>query len=479
MKRMYGGQSGIWMNVGSFQTGSGLGIGTFWVSLLATLYLSACSNGASGPPAVPRAVVSDGGGTTPIKHVIVVIQENRSFDDFFATYPGADGTTTGYEKLTSGKRAVTLREVPLTKACDFEHVYRKYLVAWDNGKMDGFNLEGANGICNDKALGPYQYVDPKDIAPYWSMAKQYVLADHMFQTQGSGSFTAHQDLIAGLTAIDAQKTELLVDFPTKAPWGCDAPQGVKTDLLVYEGTYLKWEQNAGPYPCLTYATLRDLLDAKHVSWKYYSPPVVGGSGATWNAYDAIKAVRYSDEWGTNVTSSNLVFFSDVKKGKLPKVSWIVPDGPDSDHPTDRSDTGPSWVASIVNAVGKSKYWKSSAIVVLWDDWGGFYDNVPPPEIDHYGGLGFRVPAIIISPYALGGGTTPYVSHTQYEFGSVLKFIEQTYGLGSLHTTDQRATSIGDAFDFTQAPRPFQVISAKYGVEYFLRKPPSYKPVDTE
>ncbi len=130
-------------------------------------------------------------------------------------------------------------------------------------------------------------------------------------------------------------------------------------------------------------------------------------------------------------------------------------------------------------MGSSKYWNSSAIVVLWDDWGGFYDNVAPPLIDHWGGLGFRVPAIIISPYALGGGSTPYVSKTRYEFGSVLKFIEQTFSLGSLHTTDERANSLLDCFDFMQKPRPFETIPSKYDLQYFLHKPPSYEPVDTE
>ncbi len=318
---------------------------TVKLPLVAALFLNACSGPIASPSLSPK---EQGAGTgtpsSPIKHIIVVIQENRSFNDFFATYPGADGATTGYEKLSTGEKAVQLKEVSLTKACDFGHAYERFLIAWDKGKMDGFNMEGANGICNNRVLGPYQYVDPRDIAPYWTMAKQYVLADHMFQTQGSGSFTAHQDLVAGLTAINQQQTEVLVDFPTKAPWGCDAPKGVKTSLLVDEGSFLKYESNAGPFPCLTYPTLRDLLDAKSVSWKYYSPPVVGGSGATWNAFEAIKAVRYGNEWGTKVTDSNLKIFDDIKKGHLPAVSWIIPEGPDSDHPGNKSDTGPSWVA---------------------------------------------------------------------------------------------------------------------------------------
>lgn len=121
----------------------------------------------------------------------------------------------------------------------------------------------------------------------------------------------------------------------------------------------------------------------------------------------------------------------------------------SDHPASGADQGPLWVTRVVNAVGKSKYWDSTAIVVLWDDWGGWYDNAPPQRLN-YTSLGFRVPMIVISPYAKGG----YVSHTDYDFGSVLKFVEETFNLGSLDTSDASANSIADAFDFSQRPRAF-------------------------
>ena len=154
---------------------------------------------------------------------------------------------------------------------------------------------------------------------------------------------------------------------------------------------------------------------------------------------------------------------------------------DSDHPGGHHDTGPSWVASIVNAIGESSYWNTTAIVVVWDDWGGFYDHVPPPFFDTWGGLGFRVPMLLASPYARE--TAPshpgYVSHTTYEFGSILKFVEQNWNLGTLGATDERAASLIDCFDFTQAPRTFTHIPAKYSRSYFLRQPYSYKPVDTE
>jgi phospholipase C len=463
---------------------------TLAAALIAAFGLASCSGGstpARSGAALPQQLLpasgSGSGGSNYISHVVVVIQENRSFDNFFATFPGADGTTYGYMKTASGTdEYVPLQKVNLQEKCDFGHSYHTVPVDYDNGAMDGFGMEGGSKKCPGKAgTAVYQYVDPTQIAPDWDIAEQYVLADAMFQTQGSGSFTAHQDLIAGSTIINQPTdTKSLVDFPTHRPWGCDAPKGTKTSLLIAKGSILKDEYGKGPYPCLTYETLRDLLDAKGVSWKYYSPPEPHGTGSLWNAFNAIQAVREGPEWTTNIAKTN-VFFSDLTGGTLPSVSWIVPDNANSDHPISHSDTGPSWVASIVNAVGESSYWDSTAIVIVWDDWGGFYDHVKPPFFDSWGGLGFRVPMMVVSPYARE--TYPsqpgYVSHTQYEFGSILKFIENVWGLGSLGTTDARATSIIDCFDFTQPPRAFTAIPSTYDKSYFLHQKPSYKPVDTE
>ena len=454
---------------------------------IATLGTASCASssvGGTGGATLPRQTspAPRGSSSSYIQHIVIVVQENRSFNDFFATFPGADGTTTGLMKNGTGDTTVQLKKVDLSESCDFGHGYHGFLNNYDGGKMDGFAL--GNGKCHGDVTAAYQYVNPQQIQPYWTMATQYVLGEHMFQTQGSGSFTAHQDLIAGATIINApQNTKSLVDDPTHTPWGCDAPHGTKTSLLYWNGSSLEFQPDRGPFPCLKYVTLRNLLDAKSVSWKYYSPPVQGGEGALWNAFDAIYAVRYGSEWGTNVTNSDTQIFTDISKGQLPAVSWVIPDRPDSDHPDPGpdGDTGPSWVASIVNAIGESSYWQTSAIVVVWDDWGGFYDNKRPPFQDHFGGLGFRVPMIVISPYAreASPSTPGYISPTQYEFGSILKFIENTFGLGSLGTTDKRATSIVDCFDFTQSPRKFTQISSKYSRSYFKHKRPSDQPVDTE
>lgn len=449
-------------------------------ALLLILGTAGCA-GAGHIAGGPQIAVPASGGSGKIEHVVIVIQENRSFDDLFATFPGADGTTVGRTQEGSVYGYVPLKMSALKERCDLRHSYNHYLSDYDDGKMDGFNSEGGSGHCPDKATAPYQYVDPKQIQPYWDIAQRYVLADHTFQTQGSGSFTAHQDLIAGGTTIDPSQNTSLVDNPSGTPWGCDARAKTVTSLLEAVSSKLEFEYHKGPFPCLTYATLRDVLDAQGVSWKYYSPPVIGGEGAIWNAFDAIQAVRYGPEWGVNVTDSNLQFFTDVSSGSLPAVSWVVPDRQNSDHPGSGGDTGPSWVASIVNAVGESAYWNSSAIVIVWDDWGGFYDHVAPPFQDKWGGLGFRVPMLVVSPYdkrgqSSGGG---YVSKTQYEFGSILKFVEDTFGLSRIGTTDVRANSIADCFSFSQKPRRFSPIQASYSRRYFERQRPSLQPVDDE
>jgi phospholipase C len=484
--------------------------------LFAGAAIAAC--GGVGSPGGPSGGLIPGGrspgGSTPIKHVIVLIQENRSFDNFFATYPGADGASTGQAAAMpspiasscAAKNQPVITQpttVPLTKVSlvgagfpnnfgadnDLDHIYDPgYVTELDNGKMDGFDLVrfGANGVGPQaECTYAYQYVDPKDLKPYWDIAKQYVLVDHMFDTQGSSSFTGHQDLIAGGTAVNYESSQYgdnsVIDNPYNMPWGCDSPPGTITALITTAGQYLP---TSGPSPCFTYKTIRDQLDAKKISWKYYTIAPNKGRGGIWNAFDAIDAVRHSSEWHSHITTSPNVIFRDIRVGKLPSVAWITPDAFNSDHPAEYlkvgrklvpEDNGPSWVASVVNAIGKSKYWNSCAIVILWDDPGGFYDHEKPAFYDNQGGLGFRIPMLIVSPYAQA-----HVEHTQYETASVLKFIQDNWGLGSLPATpDARASSIGNALNFSQSPRPFQKIRSKYSESFFLHQKPSGLPVDTE
>jgi phospholipase C len=440
-----------------------------------------------------------------IQHVIIVIQENRTFDNLFATFPGADGTKTGLAKCVvsascpKGNHVVRLKPQRLDNL-DLPHGHGDFLREYDQGKMDGFNQVniGGQGQLAPPSLYPYQYVYPNEIAPYWDMAKQYALADHMFQTQGSGSFVGHQDLIRGSTSLN--DNESFTDEPSSPNgiWGCDSTPGnsspgvpiTHTSLITKKSGYLQGE---GPFPCFgpSYRTLRDALDFSHVSWKYYEPKWTAKNGGSstawlWSAFDAIKAVRYGPEWGVNVngptTTPETAILNDAASGNLAAVSWVVPDYENSDHPQDPAkigdrlapDRGPSWVASIVNAVGEGPDWDTTAIVVIWDDWGGFYDHETPPQLD-YQGLGFRVPMLLISPYARQG----YISHTQYEPASILKFIENNWGLQRVGTNDVRATDIGAMFDFTQKPRKFAKIPATYSKDFYLNEKPSGKPVDTE
>jgi phospholipase C len=423
--------------------------------------------------------------TYPITHIVLIVQENRSFNNLFATFPGADGTTTGLERIGHGKKAkqvpINLTEVNLADHRDLNHVYSAYKTAYDNGNMDGFNRIKRETTKQEEGVLPYQYVNPDQIQPYWTMATEYALADHLFQTQGSGSFTAHQDLIRGGTEIDS--TESLIDDPTSsAAWGCTSPPGTKTSLIT---TSLKLEERKGPFPCTnafpssgsSYETLADLLDGANVSWKYYTPaPKSFTTGALWNGFLVINSLYTNkSEWSERISSPQTNVLKDIANGNLPAMSWVIPDALNSDHPGYKSDKGPSWVASVVNAIGASSYWNSTAVIVVWDDWGGFYDSVAPSPLDTQGGPGFRVGMIVASPYV----PPNEISHTVYGFGSIIKFIEQTWNLGSLGTTDATSTSISNMFDFTQKPRRFKTVPAKYSRAFFLHQKPSGLPVDTE
>jgi phospholipase C len=251
-----------------------------------------------------------------------------------------------------------------------------------------------------------------------------------------------------------------------------------------------YEKKLGPFPCtkdfpdsgIHYTTLGTTLDAADVSWKYYVPAFTkSGPGALWNAFAVIAGVYSGTEWRTNISTPETNIFNDITNNKLPAMSWVIPDGANSDHPHYTKDTGPSWVASVVNAIGNSSYWNSTVIIVVWDDWGGFYDPVPPAKLDKQGGPGFRVPMLVISPYTAfnSTGKSPYISQTVYGFGSIIRYIEETFGLPSLGTTDATSNSMSDMLNYKQKPRPFNTISSKYSRSYFLHQKPSGLPVDTE
>lgn len=441
----------------------------FRLALTLAVTLDACGGGGSSSPA-PLPPLPPPQPGTHFSHIVIIIQENRTFDNFFATFPGADGTTVG--KTHNGTRR--LHKANLYSAINPNNHYRYWKQDCNPGLQGQCRMNGFDTVPIGSTPGTYvyQYVDPAQIRPYWDMAKQYVLADHFFQTQGSGSFTAHQDLIRGGAEINS--TQSLIDLPTQTPWGCDAPPGTVTSLITRTNQYLP---GAGPYPCLSYRTLRDLLDAKDIPWRYYTPAVGQNLGGNvWNAFDAIAAVRNGPQWSTNVAFPETKVFVDIDRDTLPGISWVIPDFGNSDHAGKSSDKGPSWVAQVVNAIGQSPAWKTTAIFILWDDWGGWYDHVPPPGKRRFGGLGFRVPLIVVSPFAKAG----YISSSDYEFGSIVRFIEDNWSLGRLGTTDESSADFtNDFFDFTQQPRKFRTIKAPDSKAYFMQERPSNKPVDDQ
>ncbi len=441
-----------------------------WISA-AAFALTACTGGSPPATGTIPTQMNPGTASSPIKHVVLLVQENRTFNNLFATYPGTTGTTTGKERVAGKTVSIALTETSLLDKSNLRHTYPAYHTAYRAGNMDAFNLIKYQATGKPEGKAPYQYVNPAQIAPYWFIAQTYAIGDKMFPTQGSGSYTAHQDLIRGATDINSSQS--IIDDPTGQPWGCPAPSGTVTSLIT---TSLKYLPNQGPFPCFTYKTLQVLLDNAGVSWKYYTPAWQGNTGGIWNAFLSISSVYGNQsEWNAHISQPETSIFTDISNGALPAMSWVIPDGYNSDHPAYSSDTGPSWVASVVNAIGQSQYWNSTAIVIVWDDWGGFYDPVKPPKLDKQGGPGFRVPMLVVSPYVPQGEIT----HTVYEYGSILRFIEDTFALGRLGTTDSTSTSIGNAFNFNQSPRQFISIPSQHSKEFFLHQKPSGLPPDTE
>jgi len=226
-------------------------------------------------------------------------------------------------------------------------------------------------------------------------------------------------------------------------------------------------EDTSQYPCFDHPTLTDLLDKSNISWRYYAP----SAGIIWNGPNAIKHMCVPDptgtlctgsDWNNKVILNQTQVLTDVANGQLPTVSWVIPTAQASDHPQKNDGSGPSWVASVVNSIGNSSYWANTVIFLTWDDWGGWYDHVAPPIVNA-NSYGFRVPLIVISPFA----KPAYVSHLNHDFGSILKFIEETFSLPTLGYADSNADDLADCFNFQQTPLPFQTVTAKYNATYFL------------
>jgi phospholipase C len=398
---------------------------------LSSLAVVLCSGTGVAAQVQPPLKAKKARDITVIQHIIFIIKENRSFDNYFGQYPGANGATSG---TTSTGQVIPLRHTP-DQVVDIGHEWVAALTAVDNGNMDRFDLI-PNGNINGQYLA-YSQLAPADIPNYYTYAQNFVLADQMFSSVHGDSFENHLYMIAAQAGgVIMQKP----GEPSSNSWGCDAAPDFLLQALDTEDGVI-----SEIFPCFDFQTLADSLDNAGLSWKYYAP-TQGKVGYAYNTYDEINHIRNTSLWTEHVVSDTQ-FVTDAANGNLPAVSWLVT-GPENEHPPGSSCQGENWTVQQLNALMRGPDWSTSAVFVTWDDFGGFYDHVAPPPMDVFG-LGPRVPLLIISPYARAG----YISHTRYEFASVLKFIEDRFGLVPLTTRDANANDTADSFNFSQTPLP--------------------------
>ncbi len=455
---------------------------------MATAILAALLAAGLASASAQRAHVGQArrSGIRKIRHVIVIMQENRSFDSYFGTFPGADGIP-----MRDGTPAVCVPNGiggcvrPFHDAGDRNaggaHGPLAGMRDVDGGKMDGFIRVGNRALIDRCRKKPsftgcahlrrpdvMGYHDARELPNYWTYAKAFVLEDHMFEPNWGWSLPAHLWLVSGWSAKCTRPTD-----PKTCTNNLEGPQdGPSSVLRRYpHGPIYGWTD-------LTY-----LLHAHHVSWVSYvmrgaAPDCDTGpitcytklkgesTPGFWNPLPNFVTVRQDRQLG-NVRPLE-TFYRDAARGRLPAVAWITPNYAESEHPGASERAGQNWVTGLINAVMRSPDWQSSAIFVAWDDWGGFYDHVPPPKVDE-NGYGLRVPALLISPYARRG----YIDHQTLSFDAYLKFIEDDFLNGQRldprsdgrpdprPTVRERARELGDLareFDFTAPPRAPMILS---------------------
>ncbi len=389
-------------------------------------------------------------GMEKIQHIIWIIQENRSFDNYFGTYPGVDGFPPGTCSpiLPGAARCIKPFHLHLPMpACDLSHSWEAAHAAYDHGAMDGFVwAEGS----------PYTmaYLDGHDIPNYWDYARHFTLADRFFSSLNGPSMPNHVYTVAatsgGLIGNVCSQNHELEELKERM----DDPDG------------------------FSFAAIINRLAGQDVSWKYYVETTGKPAPASdpchvkdpepqqlglWNPLPGFKSIRDNPKLMSRLVNET-EYFRDLKQGTLPQVSWLIPTFQDSEHPPEPVPQGMWYVTRLVNALMKSRYWANSVIFITWDDYGGFYDHVPPPELDAFG-YGPRVPLLVISPYAKPG----YVTDETGDFTSILRFVEERFHLQHLTKRDHEASDMLDAFDFNQAPNPPLVIPVTQGLTSHYRK----------
>ena len=457
----------------------------------------------------------------PFKHVVVIIQENRTPDNLFRGLLSWTGINpANYNIATSGLNSkgqiIQLTPVPLGVNYDLRHDHSSFRAMYDGGKMDGADRIPCSGTCPPNPQ--FSYVDNSrhTIDPYLTLAAQYGWANFMFQTNQGPSFPAHQFLFGGTsapsTAMDGEGMYMAENpsqpsgslYSSFNDTGCLAPLG-EWDLMIRpNGTEIKMTNSVPGTFCFSRETMASLLDAAGLTWKYYAQKQTrnpGGSnsgGSIWTAPNAIQQICQPDanytqctgpEWAANVDLNPPDVLRGIAACKLANVSWVTPNGGSSDHPGSASSTGgPSWVASVVNAVGNAAscdggagYWSDTAILITWDDWGGWYDHEPPTILPAPFGdyqYGFRVPLVVVSAYT----PAAYSNNERLDFGSMLRFIEGVFNIpeGALAFADARATSdLSQFFNFTALPRSFQPIPAPLDGAFFINDKRPAEPPDSD
>jgi phospholipase C len=472
--------------------------------------LVACSLLVSGTPLASGAAVASSG--SKIQHIIYVIQENHSFDNYFGTYPGANGLNNSQPCCPVSLNASPVKmlapfhlnvtqpvyivgdELPpgqmypgssdnLTllgsgsssdvslpflisneSSIDLAHSWQAARTDWNNGSMNGF-IVGEN---NGQTMG---YYDRSDIPYYWDYAGNFVLDDNFFSSEMGPSMPNHLYIVSGRSGPQAN----LSDIPTVGappgyiwllngtivsnPWNICSTCGGDgyLDLRYLSNMSLSWEAMAQE------------LTQNNISWKWYTGASNPTAPSIWDVLPVFSYFRAHPQLIRENVVGTQNFVNSLQNGTLPSVSWVIPGSSwmpptypftakpainfctTSEHPPARPDCGMDYVSYLINAVMQSQYWQSTAIVLTWDDYGGFYDNVAPPVVDQFG-EGFRVPTLVISPYAKHG----YIDHTPYEFGSFLSLIETNFGIPSLGARDSigiGTNNMMNSFDFNQRPQP--------------------------
>jgi phospholipase C len=480
-------------------------------SVAGLLVLAACSRGPAGSP-IPMSApettmraIRAAAASTKIKHIVFIVQENRTFDNMFGgpnPLPGAATVAVG--QTLTGTRP--LKKIELEGGKDPNNFHAAWMRACNPASGPPFKAGGAspckmNGESANATPAPgvtpipidtlYSYVDYGETKPYWTIAKTYAVGDHFFTAHNSDSYTAHQYIFSAQSnnVVDAPvypsstNCGLFYAYCAYTPWGCDSPAGTTTFYLD-PTTGKESATPTGPLPCFgpgapittNYPSLADLVTAKGLSWRLYAYSLCSNI----DGLDVNGSIRYSSLWPakpvmsgchahesalrpTPVNTANFrapetSFLDDEKSGKpLANVTWLLPGPITSDHPgVPFGYCGPTWVASVIDAIGASKTdWNSTVIFIFWDDWGGFYDHVAPYVVRDQAGPGFRVPLLVVSPYVNRGE----VVHTDNEFATLIKFAETTFGLGSLGATDASPylNNLDDYFDFDRAPATFTPI----------------------